>query len=93
MKKIPLTDTSGPSATALTDEEISKLMHDLAEEDGTKHRDLIKTCSRALFTATPHSRLWHHCRKLVLVAIVDRANAALDPDGAVLYEIAKGSLK
>lgn len=79
MKKIPLDDTSGPSATALTDEEISQLMHDLAEEDGAKHRDLIKTCSRALFTAAPHSRLWHHCRKLVLVAIADRATAKETP--------------
>ena len=65
----------GPSAEALTDDEISKLMHDLAQEDGTKHRDLIRTCSRALFTAKPHSALWHHCRKLVLVAVLEREGA------------------
>jgi hypothetical protein len=87
VKKMPLGDMPGPSATALTDEEISKFMHTLAEEDGDKHRDMIRTCSRALFSATPHSRLWHHCRKLVLVAIVDRETGSIHPDGTVAKSI------
>jgi hypothetical protein len=57
------------TAETLTDAEISSLQHELAQEDGARHRDLIKTCSRALYTATPHSKLWTHCRRLVAAAI------------------------